>query len=156
VRVARLGFVGLGKRKELTTERLRQAAAVAQARAEALKVASFTLAVRADDHAGIEAADAGRAIAEGLWLGAHRYQAPSKSKPKPRHAQRCEVLYSGRAQNAFLAGFELGRAGAEATAFTRDVENAPANVCTPTWLAAQARKLAGGPIKVRVLEKREM
>lgn len=154
--VQRLGFVGLGKKKDLTTERLRQVAAVAQARAEALKVPTFQLLVSGDDHPGIDAGDAGRALAEGLVLGAYKYQAPSKNAPKPRSGQKCDVLYAGKQQRAFIAGFELGILGAEATVFARDLENMPANLCTPTYLAKQGKRLAGGRIRVRVLEKKDM
>ena len=154
--VQRLGFVGLGKRKDLTTERLRQVAALAQGRAEAQKIEHFVLLVGADDHGHIEPADAGRAIAEGLILGAYKYQAPSKTKPKSRHAQRCDVIYLGKAARAFEAGFEVGCIGADATVYARDLENLPANLCTPTFLAKEAKKLAGGAIKVRVLEKKDM
>jgi leucyl aminopeptidase len=50
----------------------------------------------------------------------------------------------------------VGRIGAEATVFARDLENQPSNLCTPNALAAAARSLAGRRIRVRVLDERAM
>lgn len=153
---ARLGFVGLGPRKELDRERLRRAAALAQIRAEALEVPKFRIWLDADGHRGLSAEDAGRAIAEGLVLGAYVYTPPRKKKPEKRHAQSAEVDYAGAEAKAFAEGFRLGRIGAEATAFTRDLENLPGNLCTPRHLAEQARKLAGENVRVRVMGEAEL
>ncbi|MCC6672505.1 MAG: leucyl aminopeptidase [Planctomycetes bacterium] len=152
----RLGFVGMGKAKEVSTERLRQAAALAQQRAEAHKVDTLHLLVRDEDHKGLSGEAAGTAVAEGLILGAYRYEKPSKTKPKPRHAQKAEVCYAGRSFQAFSAGFALGIAGAEATCFARDLENRAGNHCTPSDLAREARKLAGRRVRVRILERKDM
>jgi leucyl aminopeptidase len=154
---ARLLFVGLGKTKELSAERLRRAAAVAQSRAEEIGVASFQLWVAGDDHDGVRAEAAGRAIAEGLILGAYRYAPPAKSKAKPRQAQRADVVYTGRERKAFAEGFRVGTIGAQATVFARDIENLPGNLCTPRDLAAHGRKLAAAPrLRVKILDVAQM
>lgn len=152
----RLLCVGMGKRQDITTERLRRAAALAQTRAEALKVPGFQLLVQEHDHRGLGADLAGRAIAEGLILGAYKYVAPSGTKPKPRMAQTCDVIYGGKARKSFGEGFDLGRIGAEATAFARDLENRAGNLATPTILASEARKFHGPQIRVKVLGEQEM
>ncbi len=152
----RLAFVGMGKRDEVETERLRRAAAQAQERAEDLGVREFWLWVEAADHGKVAAADAGRAIAEGLVLGAYRYEPPRKERRKARHGQRAVVVYGGAERRAFAAGFELGTGCAEATALARELGNLPANECTPSYLAKEARKLAGRGVSVRVLERAHM
>src|SRR5690349_8770081 len=83
----RLGFVGVGKPKDLTTERLRRAAALAQAAAEDAECKRFRLVVTAAAVGQLPAAAAGSAIAEGLMLGAYRYVPPQKDKPKARSGQ---------------------------------------------------------------------
>jgi len=152
----RLVCVGMGKRREVTTERLRRAAALAQGRAEALSVSSFQLLLQEQDHREIPADATGRAIAEGLVLGAYKYQPPSGTKAKPRKAQTCDVIYTGGGKKAFKEGFDLGRAGAEATVFARDLENLPGNLATPAVLAREARKLQGPQVKVKVLSEQDM
>ncbi|MGE0145054.1 MAG: leucyl aminopeptidase [Planctomycetota bacterium] len=152
----RLGFVGLGKQGEVGTEELRRAAAVAQQHAEQIGVGGFELVLGDDDHARIDPFAAGAAIAEGLVLGAYRYEPPRKEKPKARKGQNVLVRYLGRGRAAFERGFEVGRLGAEATNWARDVENMAPNHADPAYLAKMAKSLAGGSIKVRILERAEM
>ena len=148
----RLWFVGLGKAKEVNTERLRRAAAVAQAQAEELGVRSFRLCVDAKAMPGIESQDLGAAVAEGLILGSYRYAPPRKEAPKARKGQECEVLLQGGDGRAFQRGLDLGRAGGEATVFARDLENQAGNLCTPTAMANAAKKLSGNGTTVKVLD----
>jgi leucyl aminopeptidase len=154
----RIGFVGMGKRQKSDTERLRRAAAVAQAKAEGLEVEELRLSVQPGDHDGVEAFAAGAAIAEGLVLGAYRYEPPRREKPKPRHALKTKLAYggTGAGAKAFADGVRHGIVAAEATVFARELENQPANVLTPSQMAAAARKLAGSGITVEVLGVREM
>lgn len=152
----RLGFVGLGKRKELTTERLRRAAAQAQATAQKHECRRFRLVLGPECIGDLSPDAAGAAVAEGLVLGAYEYAPPAKDRPKPRPGQDCDVQFLGQDARGFARGFALGEIGARATVFARDLENLPGNLCTPTYLAAQARKLAGGRIQVRVLDRRAM
>ncbi|MCA8955331.1 MAG: leucyl aminopeptidase, partial [Planctomycetes bacterium] len=152
----RVLFVGLGKAEQRTTEKLRRAAAVAQKRAEALRVGTFRLLVSDADLGDVEPTVAGRALAEGLILGAYRYEKPTGEKAKARHAQRVELCYGGKGQKAFAQGVELGRIGAEATVFSRDLENLPGNLATPTVLAREAKKLQGANLTVKVLDEAAM
>lgn len=152
----RFGVVGLGKAAAVDSEKVRRAAAVAQARAAEVAVAKFTLLVPNGVRASLSAFDLGVAVAEGLHLGAYQYEPPRQQQPKPKHAQQCDVATVGMAKKdeaAFAQGLEFGRIGAEATVFARDLENMAANQCTPTTLAKAAKKLAGGRLRVKVLER---
>lgn len=154
----RLGFVGVGPGAEVDSEKLRRAAAVAQARASELEVDGFSLLVPRSACGKVTPAAAGQAIAEGLVLGAYRYEPPRQRRGKPAKARACRLaLVGGTAaeQRAFASGVELGEVAAHATCFARDLENQPANRCTPTALAAAAKRLAGGRIRVRVLDRRQ-
>ena len=151
----RFGVVGLGKADGLDAEKLRRAAAVAQAHAAELGVARFGLLVSSAVLAKVAAHEVGTALAEGLHLGAYRYEPPRQQKPKARHALQCDVATVGFARKddqQLAAGLELGGIGAEATVFARDLENMAANLCTPTTLAKAAKKLGGGRLRVKVLD----
>jgi len=151
----RLLVVGLGRAGDVTAERLRRAAAIAQGQARALRVDEFVLL--AEGGAGkVAEADLGRALAEGLALGAYEYAAPRQKPPEPRRGQRAVLVRGGKRDRAFAAGVELGRIGAAATAFARDLAHGPANTVTPARLATEARKLAGRGVRVRVLERRDL
>ncbi len=157
-RCRRLAFVGLGKVASLDTERLRRAAAVAQATAAQLGVQAFSLVIGAASLGSLDREAAGRAIAEGLALGEYSYEAPRKERKKPR-ATTCSVVAVGlskKDERSFQRGVSLGSLAAAATVFARDLENRPANLCTPTDLGKAARGLAGGRIRVRVFDERAM
>jgi leucyl aminopeptidase len=152
----RLVTVGVGASKAIDTERLRRVAAVAQAHAADLGVAGFGLVVPKAALGAVDALAAGMAIAEGLALGAYRYEPPRKEPHKPHKATACSVAVEGlsaRDQKAFGEGLQLGAVAAQAQAFARDLENKAANLCTPSDLANAAKKLAGGRIKVKVLDR---
>src|SRR5262249_54977690 len=76
---------------------------------------------------------------------------------KPKKADSCQlasVSFAAKDEKSFAGGIALGSAGASATAYARDLENLPANLCTPTVLANAAKKLAGGRLRVKVLDAR--
>ena len=155
----RLGVVGLGKTKDIDSERLRRAAAVAQGSAAALEVSAFSLVVPAAAIKKSKAFAAGQAIAEGLVLGAYSYQAPRKVKPKKAHALLAQVASAGLAtadEAEFNRGLAVGAKSAEGVVFARDLENQPANILTPTAMAQAAKKLAGGRMTVKVLDEKAM
>jgi leucyl aminopeptidase len=152
----RLATVGIGAGPQVSTERLRRVAAIAQQTAAELGVASFGLVVPKAALGGVAFAAAGQAIAEGLALGGYRYEPPRKQAGKPPRAQRCDVALAGctRAdERAFANGMALGAVAAAAQVFARDLENQPSNRCTPTVLGNTAKKLAGGRLRVRVLDR---
>lgn len=155
----RLGFVGCGKRADIDSEQLRRIAAVAQAAAEKAGAQEFALLVGSDALGAVDPEAAGRAIAEGLILGAYTYAPPRQQPPKPRAGQSCKIALVDlpkAAAAAFARGLAIGRIGAEATLFARDLENQPSNLCTPTAMANAAKKLAGGRLRVKVLDRPAM
>lgn len=155
----RLGVVGVGKASELTCERLRRVAAVAQGSAAERESASFSLLVPAAAIKKAKPFAAGQAIAEGLVLGAYQYQPPRKEKPKKAHALQATVAAVGlgtKDDAEFARGLNIGMKSAQGTVFARDLENQPANILTPTTMARAAKKLAGGRLSVKVLDEKAM
>ncbi len=155
----RLGVVGMGKAQDVTTEQLRRGAALAQARAEELGIAEPRLVVPAALVKKSKPLQAGMAVAEGLVLGAYRYEAPRQKKPEKRSAQKCAVAAAGLSASddrEFARGLKLGAVSAEGAAFARDLENQAPNVLTPTSMARHAKRLAGGRLSVKVLDEKQM
>ncbi|HLU38909.1 MAG TPA: leucyl aminopeptidase, partial [Planctomycetota bacterium] len=151
----RLMTVGLGKPDEVTSERVRRAAALAQSHAENAGVRTFLLAAgRVPSAVGAEAF--GRAVAEGLVLGAYRYVPPGKKQRDERSAQEAQVLVRDRGHAEVERGFAAGRVAAAGTVFARDLANGPGNLVTPERLAREARRLARGGVRVRVYERADL
>jgi leucyl aminopeptidase len=78
--------------------------------------------------------------------------------PVPRLAKLGLWIPDRKAQSAATRGFEHGKAVAEGQSLARRLGNLPGNICTPAYLAAEARKLATGipALKVAVLEQAQM
>jgi len=106
-----------------------------------------------------DAAFAKELVARTVTVGSYRYTR-TLSKPKdPLALKKLAVnpgkgLSSQQAQAALDQGAALGRG----INYTRELGNLPGNICTPTYLASEARKLSRGNSKVRtqVLEEKKM
>jgi leucyl aminopeptidase len=147
--------IGLGDPAKVDAEALRRAGAVAAKRAEALGAARVVLRAGEDLVALVAAPETvGRALAEGLVLGAYRYV---ESKTKPDAPKLKTVTLEGPA-GAFAKGARLGELTAAANAFTRDLQNRAGNLMTPTDLAREAQALSKkrAEVKCKVLDKAAM
>ena len=138
--------VGLGKLAALDAERVRRLAALVAQRAESLGAKSAALLVPRAAVEKLGAAAVGTALAEGALLGSYRFD-KRKSKSKPAKLETLTLVGPKDLAN----GIERGRVYAAANAYTRDLQNDPANLLTPKDLAAAAKTLAkAGRITVAV------
>jgi leucyl aminopeptidase len=130
----RVILAGLGKRDELDPERARVAASVAAGRARELGARSVSWAAPSDD--GRVAAG----LVEGTLLALYSFDRfKSKSDDEGAGVESLEVAGGGDV----AAAVEHARVVAEAQNAARDLQNTPANVATPTFLAERAQELAG-------------
>lgn len=89
----------------------------------------------------------------------YRFDRMKSKKDAPPSALRRLTLDIGdkSALRRATAGLEEGLAVAHGVSLAKDLGNLPANVCTPTYLAEQARELAGHyRMKIQVLEHKDM
>ena len=85
----------------------------------------------------------------------YTYRDTKPSAPKPPVLARVSVLCEQAHVKAVQQGLRRGRAVAAGVALARACANRPANHCTPTYLAEQARKLARTfALKVDVLDRK--
>ena len=132
--------IGLGKRSDVDTDRIRRAAGHASKWA-----ARFGSVVTTIPQVGRAADDAVHAFVEGFVMGAYRF---TKYKSEPdedeRRLERVVVAGSPRwDRKAGRRAVERGRIYAEATLWARDLVNTPAGDATPDFLAKQAEAMAG-------------
>ncbi|HTK92989.1 MAG TPA: leucyl aminopeptidase [Verrucomicrobiae bacterium] len=148
---ARVMVVGLGARASADAETVRRAASSTARRARDLSASSVAMYLPA---AGVSARDRAQASVEGARLGTYRFDKYLKEKNGKALASLAVLEPEGRQRDAAREGVRLGDIGAEATALARDLVNEPANVVTPSYLAARAEELAkAGRLRVRVLDK---
>ncbi|HET6203430.1 MAG TPA: leucyl aminopeptidase [Planctomycetota bacterium] len=153
----RLLLVGLGKKGKCGAEEVRRAAAVAVLHARKLKVPSYAVHLDGELSERIGPRALALALAEGTVLGAYRIGLFRTGKEeKEVGPESVEVLAPTRAA-AFQEGVEAGRAGAEAQNYARTLANRPANTKTPSFLAAEANRIARETgAHCRVLTERDM
>src|SRR4051812_28502942 len=136
----RVILAGLGKRDELDPERARVAAAVAAGRARELGARALSWAAPSDD-AGVVGG-----VVEGTLLALYSFDSFKSSKDEDAGVESLEVASDGD----LAAAVDHARVVAEAQNAARDLQNTPANVATPTFLAERAQELASAHEKLSV------
>jgi leucyl aminopeptidase len=128
----RVLIAGLGKRDEFDAERARVAAAAAAARAKELGAVSLSWDTPAGD--GVAAG-----LVEGTLLKLYSFDRFKSSKADDDDADGVESL---ELVGADAAEVERAHVAAGAANAARDLQNLPANLATPTFLAERAAEIA--------------
>jgi len=101
-----------------------------------------------------------RVMAQTLQLGTYHFdQHKSKKESRPTRLQKLTWLCTNTKHSpAYRQGFAIGSAIAEGMHLAKDLGNTPGNVCTPTYLASQARQLSrlSPKLQCKVLEEKQM
>jgi leucyl aminopeptidase len=148
-------LTGLGARKQWQRKSWRKAWLAAVGALTRTRIASCAVALDRPPARELDDYYFGRAVAE--LTGAALYRINDlKTARKPAPVALKKVL-AGPVRTAAAAerGLVHGAAVAAAMTVQRNLANLPGNVCTPTFLAEQARALARqhGALKVRVLDE---
>lgn len=155
---ARLAVVGLGKSTEFTDKAFIEAAG-AVVRGAGAGVGS--LAFAAADWAVNGRTAAGNARALVAAARATRFRSDelkSKASDKSDEGKRLRITWIAGARDAAVGGaLRQGEAIANGVEFAKRLGNLPGNVCTPSYLAEQARKLAREwKLKSDILDRRRI
>ena len=160
VKAARVAVVGLGKTSELRARHFRQAmtaAATAIAKTKAKQILNCLTLEKVGDCSKYYLA---RYSVETVSAALYRFtQMKTGRKPSASPLNKIGFLIEKAGDAAQVRrGAEHGDAIAEGIALAKDLANLPANVCTPSYLARTARKLAqgNGRLTTRVLNEPDM
>ena len=142
----RVLVVGLGEREEADAEGLRVAAALAAKEAERLEVGSLVWALPAsgDDGAAAEA------LVTGTILAAYRFDRFKGTGADSEDSSPGIESLTLLAPESVAAAAKTARVYAIAQNRARDLQNTPANVATPSFLAARAEAIAAAHDAVTV------
>jgi leucyl aminopeptidase len=127
----RVMIAGLGKRDAFDAEAARVAAAATAERAKELGTVSLSWAAPPGD--GVAAA-----LVEGTLLRLYSFTRFKSSPDSDAQLESLEVAGDGIDPDEL----EYARVGVEAANATRDLQNLPSNVATPTFLAERAGEIA--------------
>jgi len=104
--------------------------------------------------------DLGRDIAVAIGTAIYRFdRLKSDPKPPPRPLKRVTLMApDAKTARALRKGADHGQAIADGMNLARDLSNLPGNLCTPTYLADQARALGrrSSKLKVQILSENDM
>ncbi len=135
-------LVGVGKKEELTLDRIRQASATGTRRVLSAGIDTFSRGLVPVP--GVVLEEVAQAVAEGTILGTYRYQELRAVSPEERRQVKQVTVVVPTQQDAAAArtGLTRGQVIAEAVCWARDLVNRPANRLTPRGMALEARKAA--------------
>ncbi|NQV91066.1 leucyl aminopeptidase [Candidatus Woesearchaeota archaeon] len=153
--------LGLGKKKEMTLERLRKVLgkSVQYVKCNHFSGLTTNIPFLVNKLEGLSAEMIGRATAEGLILanyGFIKYLVKDKQDQK-KGLMSVSIQWDGDS-SSFGKGLKTGRIIAESSNFVKDLVNESASVATSVYMEKQARHVASKhhKIKIKVLGKEEL
>jgi leucyl aminopeptidase len=152
----RVMVTGLGKKPELSINKVRGAVAETCRWLRQKHVDSIAIVAQGAGIKGIDLASSAQAVTEGALLGLYAFRRHI-TKKDDEFGEIKEFLIVGREKPRLEQGITRGRILAEAANWTRDMVNEPANYMTPSQLAESARQLAKSyGLTVEVLDREQM
>jgi len=152
---SRVLLTGLGAKKQFHRKTWRKAWASAAAALLRTRIASCAVAISRPPARELDDYYFGRAIAEIAGNALYRVNDLKTAKKAPPASLAKVLAGPVRTPAAATRGLAHGAAIARAALVQRDLANLPANICTPTYLAEQARALASShkSLSVKVLDE---
>jgi leucyl aminopeptidase len=151
---ARVVIAGLGKRAELTPDRVRGAVAEVCRHLQRKRVGTAAAGVPVMGIDDLE--KAAQAITEGALLGTYSFRRHITREAEAGEIKELSLVAAGKTKS-LEQGIYRGRVLADAANLARDMVNEPANFMTPSDMAAMAAKLAEThQLELEVLEREQM
>jgi len=157
VAAERVLLVGLGDEAALHEREYREAARAAVKAAQETGAGSATLCFTEIRVGRRDSAWKALQVALVAAECAYRFEYMKSKKSDPRPLANIELLAAARDAAAVARGLRQGAAIGAGVSLAKDLGNLPGNVCTPTYLAEQARKIAREwKLELEVLERKDM
>ncbi|MGO9137453.1 MAG: leucyl aminopeptidase [Syntrophales bacterium] len=154
----RIVLVGVGKKVDFTTDKLRSAFATAARHIRSLKIREFSTSL---DFIFLNKPldEIARAVVEGVSLGLYQYTSfKTIDKDKIGTTKQFTIIEENeKSYNIISAAAREAEIISCAVSFARDMVSAPGNEMTPTDMAREASKIAKRKnVKLRVLDEKEI
>ena len=157
VAAERVLLVGLGDEAALHEREYREAARAAVKAAQETGAGMLTLCFTEIRVGRRDSAWKALQVALVAAECAYRFEYMKSKKSDPRPLANIELLAAARDAAAVARGLRQGAATGAGVSLAKDLGNLPGNVCTPTYLAEQARKIAREwKLELEVLERKDM
>ncbi|MBI2346463.1 MAG: leucyl aminopeptidase [Deltaproteobacteria bacterium] len=150
-------LLGAGREKGFTLETLRQQGAAIQKAAQQVKAATAAGVLQPERVQRLSPRDRARALVEGLSLGSYRFDRYKAKEDRAEPSLAVMTLLVWRERAAVEGAMREGQWLADAAIYVRDLVNLPGNVCTPQYLAEQARQVARhGKLQCTILDQKQI
>lgn len=157
--IDKIMLIGLGKKDEVTLEKIRQASATITKLAESKSIKKLISNLADIKVKGMTTMDIGQAIAEGAMLSLYRFE-QYKTEKDNNNKKLSELILTADNEKKvkdLKNSVNISKKITKAVYFARDLINHPGNTATPTYLAEQAKKMAKElKIKCKILNKPDM
>ena len=154
---ARVVVIGLGKKEELTLDRIRGAVAETCRHLRQKMVDDIATVAHGVGVLDITPESSAQAITEGALLGVYSFRKHITKEAEHGEIRKLSILGSKADVHLLEQGRDRGKILSEAANLARDMVNEPANFMTPAHMAKLAKKLAQDyGLELSVLEKEGM
>ena len=142
IKASRVLLTGLGTKKQFQCKAWRRAGQAALVALARTRIDSCAIALDRPEAKQLDDYYLGRQVAELTGAALYRINDLKTAKKPPTPALKKVLAGPMRSASAAQRGLKEGAAVAAAQTIQRDLANLPANVCTPLYLAEEARALA--------------
>ena len=158
LKAKRIFVVGLGQRGGATIDGMRERTGNLSRRFRDLDAGHVATSFQ-EITAALDPEDAGRTYAEAATMSLYRFDKHhTRAADRPKYSIERVTLVEPNARKAAAVrrGVEVGTVLGEATNMARDLANEPANLMTPTIMAAKAQQLAAEVgLECKIIERAE-
>lgn len=156
----RILMVGLGKRKDFSIDKLREAAGTAVKAVKKMGVVTLSTTLHILPPEMFNMKELGQAVVEGAMLSDYSFdelKTDKEEKKKKLNNLSLMLPVNHKGIKELKIGSSRGKMVSEGVCFARDLISRPGNIITPSSLADAAKKLANGSeINVTVIDKKGM
>lgn len=158
IKAPRVMLVGLGAEKELNNQRFRKANNLATKALQKSGCKSALNMLVDVDYADSSTSTRVRMSSQAAGIAMYRYQTTKSKKLSASKLANIDFHVSnGRAAQSAKKMLVQGQATANGVNLARELGNLPANVCTPTYLSEQAKKMRSSHgLKVTIYDEAKM
>ncbi|ALC84608.1 aminopeptidase [Bacillus sp. FJAT-22090] len=155
--VKRILFVGIGDRKQLTQDKLRQVFGLVGKELLSSKPESLAIWIPSFANESILDADIAYLAAEGIGMGSFTFEGYKTTSNVPDYYLPAIELLTQEESDEVVSYFEIGSIYADAVNEARILVNTPGNVLTSTQLGEYARELGNTyDFETEILGKKEI
>ncbi|WP_371369127.1 Cytosol aminopeptidase [Sporomusa rhizae] len=154
----RIIILGLGKKGELSLDKVRASTAIAMRTARKLRSKTVATIVHGAGSGDLESRQAAQAVVEGAIMGLYKFDYYKTTREENNKIDNLIIVENDKTKLAAIKeGLYFGKIFAESVNYGRDLINHPAMYMTPTKMSEHAGDIANKyGLELSVLEKKDM